>query len=264
MTMAADYAIDNVSLTNGIYGWALEETTSPYVPHSHSLVDFNTSGRDGTVQIRGFVSTPTITLSVTTPSANHDLLRQLMTLGSILSSVSDSSRSLTIEAVTITSVPLSTSGDLIQVIGVFRVPKVYWRDVNPTTYGPTALSTTGQTVNVFGPSTAPVRDALICVAGSITGLAVQASLGTYFSYAPNVPAGQYLTFDAASGRAWTGTTPFAKTTEVTTNIQNGPGPYFLECVGTSNPYNLGTNLIVTWSSASGATIRAQGANAYNY
>lgn len=258
------YSIDGVALHNPTYGWRFKQPSNPWSGVSRQLVDFNSSGRDGTIQVRGYSTTPTITLVVDTPLTYLDDLRQLFRLGATLTLTADASRGATVELVTATVETLMQAGTgLYRVTAVMRLPGVYWRDTATTDYGPTTLTSSGQTVTVFTPSTAPVRDALISVKGSITGLAVAGSLGTYFSYAPNVPAGSYLTFDATLGRAWTGSSVFAQTTEVTGSIANGPGPYFLECVGTSNPGSPGSPLTVTWTAMSGGTVTVRGRNSYD-
>lgn len=257
------YSIDGVPLQNSVYGWRFKQPSNPASGISKQVADLNASGRDGTVQVRGFMAAPTVTLIVDTPAARLDDLRQLFRLGTTLTATSDGSKAATVELVSATPETLSVAADRYRLNGVFRLPNVYWRDTASTDYGPTTLTTSGQTVTVFGASTAPVRDALVCVKGSITGLAVQASNGTYFTYAPNVPSGTYLTFDATSGRAWTGAAAFVKTTEVTGNVANGPGPYFLECVGVSDPATTGTALTVTWTAMSAATITVRGLNAYD-
>lgn len=263
------YSIDGIPLKNSTYGWRLKMGSNPFTSISRSLVDFNASGRDGTVQVRGFSATPTITLQVTSNLTWLDDLKQLFTLGSALTVTADGSQTATVELVSLTVTPWVLTGStsagpgLYLVTAVMRLPYVYWRDTNTVTYGPTNITSSGQTVNVFPLSSAPVRDALISVGGSITGLNVAASVGTYFSYPPNVPAGTFLTFDSSNGRAWTGASAFTETTEVTGSIANGRPPYFLELVGVSNPAVTGSNLVVTYSSASGATISVRGKNAYD-
>lgn len=258
------YSIDGIPLKNTTYGWRLKAGSNPFTGTARQLVDFNTSGRDGTVQVRGFTATPTVTLQVTSPLAWLDDLKQLFTLGTALTVTADGTQTATVELVSLTVAPLSLPGaGVYEVTAVLRLPKVYWRDTSTVTYGPTTLTSSGQSVNVFPLSSGPVRDALVSVGGSITGLTVTASNSTYFTYPPNIPAGTFLTFDSTNGRAWTGSTAFTETTEVTASIANGRGPYFLELLGVSNPAVTGSNLLVTYSSASGATISVRGKNAYD-
>lgn len=266
------YSIDGVALKNPTYGWRVKLAgTNPFGGRSNNLADFNASGRDGTVQVRGFIATPTITLVIDTPMAYLDDLLQLLRLGSTLTFTADATKSITCELVSASTTPVVVAGTSamtsnagqFRVTAVLRLPGVYWRSVSTTSPAATTLTASGQVINVFTASTAPVRDALVSVKGSITGLAVLASNGTYFSYAPNVPSTSYLTFDASSGRAWTGTAAFAKTTEVTGSIQNGPGPYFLEFNGQSSPANLGTPVTVTYTANTGATFAYQGRDAFD-
>lgn len=262
------YSIDGVPLQNSTYGWRLKrEGTNPWGPRSRSLIDFNSSGRDGTVQVRGFVATPTVPLVVDSPVNYLDDLRQLFRLGSSLTKTADATKAAVCELVSLQSDPVrlaGSDGGLFRTTAVLRLPEVFWRDVSTTTSSAVTLTSSGQSVNVFTPSDGPIRDALVCVKGSITGLAVQASNGTSFAYAPNVPSTSYLTFDSATGRAWTGTAAFALTTEVTGSIANGPGPYYLELLGSSNPATTGSNLVVTYTANTGATIQVRGRNSYDY
>lgn len=262
------YSIDGVALQNPTYGWRLKlGGTNPWAGRAQSLVDFNASGRDGTVQVRGFVTTPTVTLVVDSPAAYVDDLRQLFRLGASLSKTATPTIAAVVDLVSLQTDPVrlaGADGGLFRTTAVLRLPEVYWRDVATTDTTATALTSSGQTVTVYTASTGPIRDALITVKGSVTGLAITASAGTFFSYAPNVPSGTYLTFDAKTGRAWTGGSAFAQTTEVTGSIANGPGPYYLELAGTSSPANLGTGLVVTYTSASGATVQVRARNAYDY
>jgi hypothetical protein len=259
------YSIDGIPLHNPAYSWRVKQATKPLTPQSHTLTDFNASGRDGTIQVRGYIATPTVTVVVTTGGTWLEGLRRLFRLGSVLTVTADGSKQATCELVAFTVDTLHTVADgLYQVTAVLRLPNVFWRDVSQATYGPTTITTSGQSVTVFGPSTAPVRDALISVGGAITGLTVQGGYGTYFGYPPAIPAGTYLTFDAKSGRAWTGSVAFAETTEVTGNITNGPGPYYLELVqASSNPAQTGCPVVVTGSSISGAAISVKGYGRYD-
>lgn len=258
------YSIDGIALDNTAYGWRVKQATKPLTPQSHELLDFQASGRDGTIQVRGHISTPTVTLVVTSGGTHLEALRRLLRLGAVLTVTSDSSKQATCELVSFVVDPVRTVGDgLYQITAVLRLPGVFWRDAATSDYGPTTISTSGQTVTVFGGTTGAVRDALVTVGGAITGLTVQGAYGTYFSYTPALPSGTFLTFDSKSGRAWTGSSAFAETTEVTGQIGNGPGPYFLELAPDSNPAHSGTPLIVTGSSMSGATVTVRGAGAYD-
>ena len=63
------YSIDGIPLQNPTYGWRLKFAgTNPWSPRSNTLVDFNSSGRDGTIQVRGYIATPTIPLVIDSPS----------------------------------------------------------------------------------------------------------------------------------------------------------------------------------------------------
>ncbi len=258
------YSIDGVPLKNSTYGWRVKrDGSNPFAPISRALVDFNTSGRDGTVQVRGFTATPTITLVITTPLANLDDLKQLLRLGVALTLTADSSKRVGIELVSAVPEPLVLAGvGVYRVTAVFRLPSVYWRDAN-TSDQSAAITSSGQQVTVFSPSTGPVRDALVTVGGSITGLQVAGQQGTYFAFAPNIPSGTWLTFDATSGRAWTGSGAYSQAIEVTGSIANGKGPYFLEFTGTSDPAKVGSAMTITYTSASGASIGVRGRNAYD-
>ncbi len=260
------YSLDGVALQNPTYRWRLKlNGTNPFVPISRSLVDFNASNRDGTVQVRGFTTTPTVTLVVTTPDAYLSDLKQLLRLAATLTLTADTSKALTVELVSQSAQRLTVAGGGIwQVTAVFRAPAVFWRDASlPADQGPTAITSSGQTFSLFTPSSAPIRDALICVKGSITGLVVSGANQTYFGYSPNVPTGTYLTFDSSTGRAYTGLSAFALTNEVTVNITNGRGPYFLELDGSSNPASPGLALQVAYLSASSPTLTVRGKNAYD-
>lgn len=271
------YSIDGVALANPALGWRLDRASEPKVARSFTRTDFNGAGRDGTVSVRGYTPTPTVTLVVRAPDSTVEQLTQLLMLGRTLTKTATPGMVLGIELMTLTPVTVAVAGGGVTAItAVFRVPGVYWRDAATTDwtatlpYSGTGHSAPGSAnMAVLSASTAPVRDALILVTGTANNLKIAGQNGTWVSFTADTPStgsGGGLLIDAARGRCWTNPSNDlwgeAGANDSTGSLNTGAYPYFLELAPSSTAP--GATLALSWSYTTEAvhvTVRAK--NAYN-
>lgn len=264
------YSLDGVPLQNPAYGWRLKRASEPYTQLTQDIADFNSSNRDGTIDVRGRLTTPTLTLVVTAPQATLSALLGLMRAGTTLARTADPSKTASVDMVSMQTDTLTPAGGgLYQVTAAYRIPGVFWRDASSTdqvcAFGQS--SNTGFQFTVLTASTAPVRDAVLSVKGPISSVVLAGANSTYIQYAHAVASGHYLVVNAISGRAWDGTDPWSVTgaTEVSGDIASGAYPYFLELAPNTNPGIDGALLAVSWAGATAGTsqVTVRAKNAYH-
>lgn len=267
------YSIDGVPLQNPTYGWRFKRSSEPLVSRSIGRADFNAANRDGSLSVRGRVTTPTVTLVVSTPNANRETLSRLLRLGRSLTLTSDPSAALNVEALSVTPVTITPAGGgITELTVVYRVaPDVWWRDAATTDWSatvPTSGTAGAANASVCVGTSGAVRDALVVVQGSITNPRISGANGTWMEYTTHLTA-CWLRFDAARGRLYfgtnsSGTNPFTDTSADYTNLLNtGPYPYFLELAPGSTGAAACT-LGISWDSVEAATtVTVRARNAYD-
>lgn len=261
------YSINAVPLDNPTYGWVLLGSSTPLSNHGQALSNLRTPGRDGVV--RGLPSTADpvpLSLLVETPREHLETLLVLARSASTLGLVADASRTAEVEFV---AAPLDGFGDadaIVEVRIVLRIPGAYWRDAVETTTALTNLTAASVDVDVLAGLSAPVQDAIVRVRGACTGLRVtDDGTGAWFDYADDLPAGNYLRFDSATGRAWVTTTDtWTGGTEVSGAIDlDGPRGVFelTPVLAPGNPSSRVATLVVTTATraSAAAQVRARGA-----
>jgi hypothetical protein len=257
------YSINGVALTNSTYGWRLIGSSNIVPDYSVQNVSLNVPGRPGvlTTAQQPMDASPVV-LKIQTPGANRERLVALMSQPSlILAKVSDPTRQVALELVTIANENFNAAERLLEISFVLRANDVYWRDVSVSTDAAVSITSTPQALNsVMSGITAPVNDYLIRVGGSITGLRVTDSAGDYFEYLPNIPSGSYIIFDCATGKAsvvatnvWTGGTPVLATIGSATRIMQLTPVYGATFFA---------NLTVVSTARSGATLEVRGKRAF--
>lgn len=253
------FSFDGVSLAAN--GWVVELDSNPWGALARNLSTLQLPGRDGSVSVASSLEANALTLTVFTPVS---ALTSLMALFSRNSGVlSDGTRQIAVDIVTVAPSRINATNARVAV--VLSAPNVFWRAVDEITYTPVALDDGDVTVQVFSGISAPIRDAIIRVKGSVTGLRIDGGNGSWFSYSPNVGATSYLRFESATGRAFVTTTDtWTGGTEVTGSVLNGAGPYFLELVPTfTDPTIRVAEIRVTSSARSGTpAVEVRGRNAH--
>lgn len=271
------YSLDGVALANPTYGWRFKRASEPWIGRSLDRPDLNASNRDGTVKVRGHVTTPTFPLTVTAPGESVEALRRLMRLGATLTRTADPSVYLDVQMVSMSHSTLLPSaadgtGGLHQVACVYRAPGVWWRDVATTDYSAVVPMGSGgagsASMSVLTGSTGAVQDAVIVAKGDLTDLRLAGRNSTYVQIAGQWPYGDGLRIDTAKGRAWSCSLTTADVWtdtqhEITDQLQTGAYPYFLELFPPSTGAAAST-LTLTWSAATkDTTVIVRAANAYD-
>lgn len=266
------YSIDGVPLANPSLGWRFSRTSEPGVSRTLSRPDFNAANRDGTISVRGHVSTPTVTLVARAPGSSVETLRRLMSRGTTLTLTADPSISAGVEALSLGHRTITPAGGgLHEITVVYRIPAVWWRDVATTDWSSTipASGTAGAAnMQVLTATSGAVRDALVVVQGSITNPRISGANGTWMEYTTHLTS-CWARFDAARGRLYFGTNssgsdPFTDgSTDYTNLLATGPYPYFLELqpASTGDP---ACTLGISWDSVEGpTTVTVRARNAYD-
>lgn len=256
------FFVNGVALDNGVYGWSVQASSEPYGGISRRTVDLVNGQRSGNVPVETGEESPVIALTVRSRAD---------TLGALLALLDSQQVTLGKGALTAPVEVLTATPKLVRsdpalgsdVAVVFRFYDLFWRDAETTET--TALGSGSVAATVLHGLQGPVRDAVIRVAGSVTGLQVADSGGSWFKYPANVPDGSYLRFHSDTGRAWVTTTDtWTGGSEVTGLIQNGPGPYPFQIVPSfTDPGDRDGVLTVTTTARSGSpTINVRGSRAY--
>lgn len=260
------FSLNGHPLDDAARGWlVLEDGTNPLASLDVELSALIVGGRDGVRSVPGSrLHAPVIPLEIETPDG--DALEALFALlRSSTLTLTDSDRPGKILPVELlTAAPVETGG-VVEVSCAFRVPGVFWRGETIVTTDPAALGSASVAVAAFPGASAPIRDAIIRVAGGITNVKVEDSRGSFFRYPTVLPAGSYLRFDSATGRAWaTPTNTWTGGTEVTGLIESGAGDYPLELwPAFTNPSTRAVALTVTSSARTGSpTIEIRGRSAH--
>lgn len=227
------HAIDGIILEDEVRGWEVLAETEWSTSVSRALIDFNASGRDGTPWgLRAKLGAPIIPLVMETPAPALPTLKMLLRKAKMLTDSEAPGIHAMIEVSSITPVKLYSGRggddpDIYQVSALVRIPELWWVDDAVTTSPALSLNSADPVfAPVFPNLTGEVRDGMLRVLGSATGLRVEDPEGSFFTYAPNIPAGTYLRFESKTGRAFT--TPsdvWIGGTDVTTNIRTGKPPY---------------------------------------
>lgn len=261
------YSINAVPLDNPTYGWVLLGASTPLSNHGQALTNLRTPGRDGVV--RGLPSTADpvpVSLLVETPREHLETLLVLARSATTLGLVADASKTADVEFV---AAPLDGFGDadaIVEARIVLRIPGAYWRDAAESTSTLVSLSAASVDVDVLAGISAPVQDAIVRVRGACTGLRVtDDATGSWFDYAGDLLASNYLRFESATGRAWVTTSDtWTGGTEVSGQIDlDGPRGVFElgPMLAVGDPSTRVATLVVTTATRSGAAaqVRARGA-----
>lgn len=244
------YSLNGVALDNDTFKWSLQDSTEPYLGVSRRVADLSVAGRDGNVPVPSSADSPVMSLVIRTDDIHLDALLALLESPTL--TISRPLRWADVEFLSASPRIVGGMLGIIDVTVLLRFYGMFWRDFAATTETFT-IPDADETFTVMSGLSAPVRDAIIRVGGSVTGLKVTAANGSFFSYAPNVPAGSFLRFEAATGRAFVTTSDtWTGGTEVTGSIVNGPGPYFLDAIPVfTDPTTRATTFRVTTSARAG-------------
>lgn len=257
------YLVNDVALDNDAYGWSIQASSEPYGAITRRNVELTIGTRSGSVPVYAGEDSPVIALTIRAPADTLGALLALLDAQTVKLGKEDG---MTAPVEVLTATPRLIAGDPelgADVVAVFRFYDLFWRDAETTET--TNLGAASVPVEVLRGLQGPVRDAIVRVAGSTTGLVVTDSGGSWFKYAPNVPAGSFLRFHSDTGRAFvTATNTWTGGTEVTGLVENGPGPYPFQIVPSfTDPGNRVGVLTVTSTARTGSSqIIVKGRRAY--
>jgi hypothetical protein len=154
---------------------------------------------------------------------------------------------------------------ILDVTLTLRLDGAFSRALAESTSAAVALGSGSVVASVMPGLSAPVQDAIVRVKGQTTGLRVTDSAGSWFSYAPALPAGSYLRFHADTGQAFITTTDtWTGGTDVSGVVDFGGdlGVFELTPYFTTDPTVRSARLTVTTTARSGATFEVRGKAAY--
>jgi hypothetical protein len=259
------YSVSGIALDNAGVGWRLMAPSRPLSELVKRAQSLTIPSRDGIVTLPASFESPVIAFVVRTPKAKLESLYSLfLQPAPYVAYTASAARSVAMEYMSAAVAGVTAGGAIVDVTFLMRLNGVFWRDTADTT-ALVAIGSSSVVVPVFSAMSAPVRNAVIRVMGSVTGLNVADTRGSFFSYPAALPAGSYLRFHSDTGRAFTTTTDvWTGGTEVTGLIVNGPGPYFLEITPTFTDPSVraGALTVTTATQATSPTIEVRGKGAY--
>ncbi|MEC5185295.1 hypothetical protein RCH12_002771 [Cryobacterium sp. MP_3.1] len=178
-------------------------------------------GFDGQIEMDGVEEVPAIRIEMLVEFERIAAVRTLFRSDSLVLGYSGSTAVAQLRTITEELVSIN---DEFKVTIVLSLPYIWLR--SPETLTTALLDAASKTVTVWPGLTGKVSDAGVRIAGPFTGLRVKDNGRSFFEYSAAVPAGTWLRFEAATGRAYTTTTDaWSGGTEVTDLVQTGPGPY---------------------------------------
>lgn len=259
------YSIDGISLENPMMGWIFRGPSRPLTNLNRRLLDLVIPGLPGVVRDPNSalesLEPPMPSLVVQTPRKNYSALYALLATGSILSITDETHREAPYEFVNATPEGFGDGDEIIDVTATIRYPGVFWRDSAVTTPGAVVDSSP----QVFDPweMDGLVTDAVIRLRGPMTGIVLTSGRSS-LRYA-TLPAGTYLRYDCATGKAVTTTTDtWTGGTAVDGAVSaDGPGDKFGIFPARLDPLTyVGRLSLVTETRGAGARIDVRGKAAH--
>lgn len=260
------YALNGFDLDENTLDGHLGFASQPFAGLNRQTNSFARGQRDGRVSVRSRLEAPVVALVERIPTGSLQAFEALLNSPSLVLSKTDGSGVEAPVELTSASVEnLATADPFVDVRFTLQFNDVFWRSSAEVTSTATAIGSNSVAVTAFPGISAPVRDAVIRVKGGVTGLTVADSRGTFFNYTAVLLSTEWLRFESATGRAYKTTTDtWTGGTEVTSLIDNGPGPYYLEVTPTfTDPSSRHAELTVTSSARTGSpTVQVRGKNAF--
>lgn len=262
------YSVNGVPLENPTLGWSLLKPTKPLAELTWERPSLRGQSMDGVLPgLPASLGAPVVVFVVQTSRTNYGALVALFADGGTITKTGDSTKSIAFEVLGTTYEALSAESDsLIAVTFQARFPSVYWRDSNTVTSTAASLSSSVQVSGLLPGITGIVPDAVIRIKGQASGVQVTDSGGSWFTYSPNFPAGSYLRFECATGRAYVTTSDtWSGGTDVSGVVDfGGPRGVFelTPLLAAGNPASRSARLTVTTATNSGATLQLRGRATY--
>ncbi|MDR6142033.1 hypothetical protein QE375_001587 [Microbacterium foliorum] len=259
------YSVNGVPLDNPSLGWILRSPTKPLSTLTYGRASIESVGRDGVVAGLPATTGPvTLRFVVQTARANLETLIAAFGAGGVLALTASTGREVQFETLSFTPEGFGAADAIVDATFLIRLPAAFWRDITAKTET-AALTAASVAVSVFGGISAPVADAIIRVQGAATAIQVTDSSGAWATL-PNVAAGQWVRFEAASGKAFiTTTNTWAGGTDVSGQVDFGGPRGVFEIAPSLTPGNPAVRfgqVAVTTASRTGAAVDVRGKAAY--
>lgn len=260
------YSVDGIALNNPGMGWKFRGPSRPLSDLTADRTSLRVPGLPGVVpnldDRLASLAPPTPTLMVQSRRNRYETLLSLFAEAEYLSISGNPDRRAAVEFLSSNHNGLTSRDEIVDVTATLRIPGVFWRDTADQTFGEPI---TGPTVHMdLWEMSGLVTDAIIRARAPFTGLEL-ASRGAWLRMGDLAPAGSYLRYHCATGRAyltttdtWTGGTQVSGTVEAV-----GPGGKF--AIYPSRVDELkrrGRVIITTVTSGAGAQIEVRGRGAY--
>lgn len=259
--MITTFTINGIDLDSNTFGGHLSDNSSPFPGISNRSLSLTGGGRDGNTFVVPSEDSPIFTFTESVPIGGSEAFLALMDSNTLL--IGHDSRQATAELLTIA--PGSRTPGYVDYLVTLRIYDMFWRDTSVGTTAAVTITSGSQVVPVMSGISAPVRDTIIRLKGSLTNPQVTDTLGTFFQYIGTVSGTNYLRFESATGRAYiTTSNVWTGGTEVTGSVLNGPTSYFFSLTPLfSDPVTRSGSVTVTSTAqASSPTIEVRAAGAY--
>lgn len=196
------YSVNGIPLDNDMLGWEMLAPSEPLSSLQFRRSRSNRPGRDGVAPAPGARGQTSLKFTVRTPYEN------LPTLLELFASPELKIRELARPGWTATAGLASSTPELhyphpnlYSHSFIVEVPEGCWR--GPSTTSPLVdAAPAGALVTAFPGISAPVQDAVVRIRGPIQDPQVLDSSGAWVALTGTIPAGQFVRFDSATGRAW--------------------------------------------------------------
>lgn len=261
------YALDGIALTNPGMGWRLMAPTRPLLDLQPETTVLRMVGVPGDVDTDedplAALQAPAPTFVVRTPRANYEALLSLFLTGRVLTNLDHPAREARVRLLGTGHTGYGPGDALVDVAATLRVPGVFWRDTVLSTSPPAAIGAASVSVDVW-PMTGLVTDAIVRVRGPVSGLLVSSGRAS-FRYLPALPAGSYLRYEAATGRAFLTTTDtWTGGTAVSGQVNaDGPGDKFaIYPARVSVAESIARLTVTTTTRGAGAQVEVRGKGAH--
>lgn len=245
--------------------WLLTDSTLWAAGTTITRPEATIPGFDGGFEMDGVEQVPALNLTWLVRRSNLDALRTLIYTPDLRLGWVGQGRAARVEVQALSEPTRLGIGDdpEFEIAATLVIPGVWSR--GGTVTETTAIDADTKQIPVLAGMTGKVSDGVVVLTGPLAaGVRVQDRGGmSWFKYAAAIPAGSWLRFSMTTGRAWLGTAedPWTGGTEVSSDIQTGPGPYMLRVTPrwTTDPATTVPQLTVTSTgrgAASALTLRA--------
>lgn len=262
------YSVNGVALDNDALGWIFLGASEPIANIIRRVSTQAHPNRHGNIALPSTMDAPVLMLKVETPRTNLESLMALFNMDETKVALTASpTREVVFQFLSSRSEGFGVADEAVQVEFLIRLNGVFWRDVAETTTAAVNLDVTPKAIAAFVGISAPIEDPQIRVKGAVTGLRIEDSGGSWFTYSGTLTATEYLLFIPAEGIARVGTNAASWddwTRDVTSQIDYGgpDGTFRLAPKMIIAPTSRQAELTIITVTRSAATVQVRGKGAY--